>query len=42
MRSLINRMIAEASGGDVTSGICAQREVRYVRCVLCSIVENGR
>jgi len=43
MRSLINRMIAEASGCDVTKRIVRPSgEVRYVRCVAVPIVENGR
>src|SRR6267378_1968626 len=42
MRSLINRMIAEASGCDVTKRIVRPNgEVRYVRCVGVPIVENG-
>src|SRR5216683_2569665 len=42
MRSLINRMIAEASGCDVTKRIVRPSgEVRYVRCVGVPIVENG-
>jgi formate hydrogenlyase transcriptional activator len=42
MRSLINRMIAEASGCDVTKRIVRPSgEVRYVRCVAVPIVENG-
>src|SRR5713226_4878839 len=42
MRSLINRMIAEASGCDVTKRIVRPSgEVRYVRCVGVRIVENG-
>src|SRR5258708_3268452 len=42
MRSLINRMIAEASGCDVTKQIVRPSgEVRYVRCVGVPIVENG-
>jgi len=42
MRSLINRMIAEASGCDVTKRIVRPcGEVRYVRCVGVPIVENG-
>src|SRR6266852_4581773 len=41
MRSLINRMIAEASGCDVTKRIVRPSgEVRYVRCVGVPIVEN--
>jgi PAS domain S-box-containing protein len=43
MRSLINRMIAEASGCDVTKRIVRPSgEVRHVRCVGVPIVENGR
>src|ERR1700722_10046100 len=43
MRSVINRMIAEASGCDVTKRIVRPSgEVRYVRCVAVPIVENGR
>src|SRR4029077_3935103 len=43
MRSLINRMIAEASGCDVTKRIVRPSgEVRYVRCVAVPIVENGK
>jgi PAS domain S-box-containing protein len=42
MRSLINRMFAEASGCDVTKRIVRPHgEVRYVRCVAVPIVENG-
>src|SRR6202140_4589901 len=42
MRSLINRMIAEASGCDVTKRIVRPSgEVRYIRCVGVPIVENG-
>jgi PAS domain S-box-containing protein len=42
MRSLINRMIAEASGCDVTKRIVRPGgEVRYIRCVGVPIVENG-
>jgi PAS domain S-box-containing protein len=42
MRSLITRMIAEASGCDVTKRIVRPSgEVRYVRCVAVPIVENG-
>jgi PAS domain-containing protein len=42
MRSLINRMFAEASGCDVTKRIVrSDGEVRYVRCVAAPIVENG-
>src|ERR1700688_81018 len=42
MRSLVNRMIAEASGCDVTKRIVSPSgEVRYVRCVGVPIVENG-
>jgi len=42
MRSLINRMFAEASGCDVTKRIVRpDGEVRYVRCVAVPIVENG-
>jgi PAS domain S-box-containing protein len=42
MRSLINRMFAEASGCDVTKRIVRPGgEVRYVRCVAVPIVENG-
>jgi PAS domain S-box-containing protein len=42
MRSLINRMIAEASGCDVTKRIVRPSgEVRYVRCVGVPMVENG-
>jgi PAS domain S-box-containing protein len=42
MRTLINRMIAEASGCDVTKRIVRPSgEVRYVRCVAVPIVENG-
>src|SRR5258706_6734402 len=42
MRSLINRMIPEASGCDVTKRIVRSNgEVRYVRCVGVPIVENG-
>jgi PAS domain S-box-containing protein len=42
MRSLINRMIAGASGCDVTKRIVRPSgEVRYVRCVGVPIVENG-
>jgi PAS domain S-box-containing protein len=42
MRSLINRMFAEASGCDVTKRIVrTPGEVRYVRCVAAPIVENG-
>src|SRR5712671_4695289 len=42
MRSLINRMIAEASGCDVTKRIVRPSgEVRYVRCVGVRTVENG-
>src|SRR6266404_3666539 len=42
MRSLINRMIPEASGCDVTKQIVRPSgEVRYVRCVGVPIVENG-
>jgi len=41
MRSLINRMFAEASGCDVTKRIVRpDGEVRYVRCVGVPIVEN--
>jgi formate hydrogenlyase transcriptional activator len=41
MRSLINRMFAEASGCDVTKRIVRPHgEVRYVRCVAVPIVEN--
>jgi len=43
MRSLIDRMIAEASGCDVTKRIVRPGgEVRYVRCVGVPIVENGK
>jgi PAS domain S-box-containing protein len=42
MRSLINRIFAEASGCDVTKRIVRPGgEVRYVRCVAVAIVENG-
>jgi PAS domain S-box-containing protein len=42
MRSLINRVFAEASECDVTKRIVRRDgEVRYVRCVAVSIVENG-
>ncbi len=42
MRSLINRMIAESLGCDVTKRIVRPSgEVRYVRCVGVPIVENG-
>src|SRR6266403_2598975 len=42
MRSLINRMFAEASGCDVTKRIVRpDGEVRYVRCVAVPIVEDG-
>ena len=42
VRSLINRMFAEASGCDVTKRIVRpDGEVRYVRCVAVPIVENG-
>jgi PAS domain S-box-containing protein len=42
MRSLINRMFAEASGCDVSKRIVRTGgEVRYVRCVAVPIVENG-
>jgi PAS domain S-box-containing protein len=42
MRSLINRMFAEASGCDVAKRIVRpDGEVRYVRCVAVPIVENG-
>ena len=42
MRSLINGMLAEASGCDVTKQIVRpDGEVRYVRCVAVPIVENG-
>jgi PAS domain S-box-containing protein len=42
MRSLINRMLAEASGCDVTKRIVRpDGEVRYVRCVAVAIVEGG-
>jgi PAS domain S-box-containing protein len=42
MRSLINRMFAQASGCDVTKRIVRpDGEVRYVRCVAVPIVENG-
>jgi formate hydrogenlyase transcriptional activator len=42
MRSLINRIFAEASGCDVTKRIVRPHgEVRYVRCVAVPIVENG-
>ncbi len=42
MRSLINRMFAEALGCDVTKRIVRPNgEVRYVRCVAVPIVENG-
>jgi formate hydrogenlyase transcriptional activator len=42
MRSLINRIIAEASGCDVTKRIVRPNgEVRYVRCVAVPMVENG-
>jgi PAS domain S-box-containing protein len=42
MRSLINRMFAEASGCDVTKRLVRpDGEVRYVRCVAVPIVENG-
>jgi PAS domain S-box-containing protein len=42
MRSLINRMFAEASGCDVTKRIVRPGgEARYVRCVAVPIVENG-
>src|SRR4029077_17667980 len=41
MRSLINRMIAEGSGCDVTKRIVRPSgEVRYVRCVGVPIIEN--
>jgi PAS domain S-box-containing protein len=43
MRSVINRMIADASGCDVTKRIVRRSgEIRYVRCVGVPIVENGR
>jgi formate hydrogenlyase transcriptional activator len=42
MRSLIDRMFAEATGCDVTKRIVRpDDEVRYVRCVAVPIVENG-
>ncbi len=42
MRSLINRMFAEASGCDVTKRIVRpDGEVRCIRCVALPIVENG-
>jgi PAS domain S-box-containing protein len=42
MRSLINRMFAEASGCDVTKRIVRPGgEVRYIRCVGVPLVENG-
>ena len=42
MGSLIKRMIAEASGCDVTKRIVRPNgEVRYVRCVGAPVVENG-
>jgi len=42
MRSLINRMFAEASGCDVTKRIVRPNgDVRFVRCVGAPVVENG-
>ena len=42
MRSLINRMFAEAAGCDVTKRIVRPNgEVRYVRCVGAPVIENG-
>ena len=42
MRSLIKKMVAEASGCDVTKRIVRPNgEVRYVRCVGAPVVENG-
>ena len=42
MRSLINRMVAEASGCDVTKRVVRPGgEVRYIRCVAVPMVENG-
>jgi formate hydrogenlyase transcriptional activator len=42
MRSLIKRMIAEASGCDVTKRIVRPNsELRYIRCVGIPVVENG-
>ena len=42
MASLIKRMLAEASGCDVTKRIVRpNREVRYVRCVGAPVVEDG-
>ena len=42
MRSLIKRMLAEASGCDVTKRIVRSNgEVRYVRCVGAPVIEDG-
>jgi PAS domain S-box-containing protein len=42
MRSLIERMLAEASGCDVTKRIVRPNgELRYIRCVGIPVVENG-
>ena len=42
MGSLIKRMLAEASGCDVTKRIVRpDGEVRYVRCIGAPVVENG-
>ncbi len=42
MRSLIKRMVAEASGCDVTKRIVRPNgEVRYIRCVGAPVVEDG-
>jgi PAS domain S-box-containing protein len=42
MRSLIKRMLAEASGCDVTKRIVRpDGEVRYVRCVGAPVIEDG-
>jgi PAS domain S-box-containing protein len=43
MRSLINRMIAEATGCDVTKRIVRPNgDIRFVRCVGVPVVENGK
>jgi PAS domain S-box-containing protein len=42
MRSLIKKMVAEASGCDVTKRIVRPNgELRYIRCVGTPVVENG-
>jgi PAS domain S-box-containing protein len=42
MASLIQRMLSDAAGCDVTKRILRPNgELRYIRCVGCAVVENG-